>query len=223
MVVETDAAVTTKRMLTVVTATAVALTFAARLTWGLGRATCIESFTLGCLLFPGTPDLTVLSVSSSLSVLVFLVVVFRPQTDSPVVDTNYVVGALDIVVMFVALAWAALLRDGEGDGEGEGNGEAEADEWWAVACPVAACVLVAVGDVYREGLHAPAFVFARCYRYVQVPTHSSIVDVAVRALPVAVAVWPAATSLDFVGLGLVALAALHPILAVVVPWVFGTK
>ena len=219
-------------MLTVTTATAVALTFISSFVPSVGRATHIESFVLGALLFPVDDDgeddgeddggedaadarkmdFAVLSTSSALSVLVFLVTVFNPNPATPSVDINYIVGLMDILCMFVLVTWTALSDAAAAAAAAAATAAATSSPpRLRLICPLAACAVVAAGDVARVGgVHAAAFVFARCYRYAE-PRYSPAVRMMSGALPLAVALWPAAT-LDLVGLSLVALSLLNPVL-----------
>lgn len=193
--VYSEEAAVLKDLMATLAACAVALTFVTSFVPSVGKPTYIESFTLGCLLFPGPPDLPVVSISSALSVLVFLVTIFGADPSSPAVDINYVTGLLNMVSMFVLVAWASLAA------------KTERISWIRLACPVAACFVVAAGDVAPTkgpwllgsesgaALQATVFVFARCYRYVfesrgYRATTSTLVSVIGSVVPIAVAIWP---------------------------------
>lgn len=205
----------------VLAATSVALSFATVFVPTVGRTTVVESFLLGTLLYPAELNHALVSVAAALSVLMFLVAVFQPRADTPSVNTNYLSGACNIVVMFATLTWSALCAASTKSGaaaatESENESESELAQWTRLACPLAACFLVAYGDSQRVGLHASTFVFARCCRYAEPGTPKRPRTLGGAFLVVGTA-WPvvvrAAVADDhrpsFVDVGLLVLALLH--------------
>lgn len=195
---------------------AVALSLATVFVPTAGRTTFIECFLLGSLLAPNDLGHPTITVGSTLSVLVFLVAVFQPRADTPSVNTNYISGALCIVVMFVSVTWSALASAATGP---ENETPDELSQWMSLACPLAACFLVAYGDSQRVGVHASAFVFARCCRYLvwstpkQPRTIGGVFFIVGVAYPLVVGLVSGGVS--FVDTGLLVLAALHVVIQLI--------